>query len=78
MNVREEEAALTATERLVYAAAFAIDCALVVRQTPSDTQSAKAAAWVAIMHLRADDHALKNTIDWRRVDEMYASFRMGE
>lgn len=75
MNVREEEATLTPSERLVYAAAFAADS---VAHMPCTRESAQASAWVAIMLLRGDMEALRGSIDWMRVEEMAASFRRSE
>ena len=73
MNVREEDAQLTSSERLVYAAAFALDCS----HLPCNTERAYLAAWVAVMVLRDDKAALHASPDWERVRDMYASFKRG-
>lgn len=72
MNIREEDAQLTDSERLVYAAAFAVDS---VVHMPCSRMSAAASAWVAVMQLREDSEVLKQSIDWDRVEEMFRSFR---
>lgn len=65
---------LTDDERLVYAAAFARDCAEGAPELDSTQLSAQAAAWTAVTILRGDKTTLKAGVDWNRVREMYADY----
>jgi hypothetical protein len=78
VNVRDEEARLTESERLVYAAAFALESTSRTPDFPRRTVQCAASAWVAVLKLRDDQTSrwrLGQSIDWSCVDDMLRSFR---
>jgi hypothetical protein len=78
VNIRDEEAQLTESERLVYAAAFALESTSRTPDFQRDTRMCAASAWVAVLKLRDDETSrqrLRQSIDWSCVDDMLRSFR---
>lgn len=78
MMRQDRNTILTKGERLVYAAAFAVQT---VMHMPCKMENAIVSAWVAVLLLRDDAAsrlALHQSVDWDAARAMHDSFKSGK